>query len=309
VTGVSTVAASPTPGRRALTPWYALLLLAVVVGAVAALLIGSAPAPERAPAGQLEVDLPMTFWGLLCLSPLISGFGILIVRRILEPQLSLPGRAVISIVVLFALLLVFLYLLASGGSGSQGQVTITTGPTNGNTSTTVPVNNSSFARNATGVAGSYTVTIGTWEVLVAVVGISAAVAGLALPGVISRLVDRPARAARGSAAARARARGALASAGAAIARGEDPRETVVRLYVELLGAIEPRVGDTSILTADEIRRQTLAALGVSTAAAEVLTRLFEEARYSTHPMGSDEAGRFGSAIRQVEADLLRSMAS
>jgi hypothetical protein len=37
----------------------------------------------------------------------------------------------------------------------------------------------------------------------------------------------------------------------------------------------------------------------------VLTRLFEKARYSTHPLGSDASERARTAVRQALADLDR----
>jgi hypothetical protein len=252
----------------------------------------------------------MAVWGLLCLGPLLVGFGALIVRRITEPGMGVSGRLVVSLVLVIVMLLLFVYLLAAGGgSNDRGSITITAGGGHTNSTRPPPTNNSTPPVNGTAVPGTYTVTVEPWELLTGVVAVSAVVAALALPGVLGRLLDRPSRRGVAVGTARSQVRSALADAGAAIDRGEDPRETVVRLYVRLLVELEPRVGDVAALTPDEIRRQALAGLGVSAPAAEALTRLFEEARYSTHPIGPSEAGRFREAIRRVESDLVRSVAS
>jgi hypothetical protein len=302
--------ATATPSSRPSIPWYVYVGLAGIVGVVASLLAGAAPPPPPSQGGELAVDLPMPVWGLLCLSPLLVGFGALIVRRLTEPGMGITGRMVVSVVLVLVMLLVFLYLLAAGGSHGGGSITITTGgPGHTNATRPPPTNNSTPPVNGTSVPGTYTVAVQPWELLTGVVAVSAVVGALALPGVLARLVDRPKRRVLAVGIARNQLRSALADAGAAIDRGDDPRETVVRLYVRLLSELEPRVGDVAALTPDEIRRQALAGLGVSAPAAEALTRLFEEARYSTHAIGPSEAGRFREAIRQVEHDLLRSAAT
>lgn len=305
------MAASSVPPARSPLPLAVVLGLAVVVGVVAVLLAGAAPPPPAAQAGELVVNLPTAVWGLLCLSPLLVGFAAVLARRLSETSLGFPGRAVVSLAVIVALLVLFVVLFHTSGSNGQGSVSISRGG-GGGTGNTTPVrttNNSSRGVNGTSVAGSYSYTISFGVVLAAVVGISALVAVLAIPGALSRLAGRRPGGGPGPAVLRVEILPALQEAGAAIERGEDPRETVVRLYVRLLREIGPRVGDVSFLTADEIRQQALAGLGVSAGASEALTRLFEEARYSTHTIGAADAGRFREAIRQVESDLQRSSAS
>ena len=46
-------------------------------------------------------------------------------------------------------------------------------------------------------------------------------------------------------------------------------------------------------------------LGIRPEVATELTRLFEEARYSTHPLGPESADRAAEAMRRATADLER----
>jgi hypothetical protein len=98
-------------------------------------------------------------------------------------------------------------------------------------------------------------------------------------------------------------REALARASAELDHGDDPRETIVRLYVTLLASLAPQVGDVTAATPEEIRHAHLVRLGVRANASEDLTRLFESARYSTQPMGATEASKFRETLRAAEEDL------
>ena len=87
--------------------------------------------------------------------------------------------------------------------------------------------------------------------------------------------------------------------------GRDPRRVIVRLYDRLLSRVSPLGVGVEFSTAEEIRANQLLPLGVRRPAADTLTRLFEEARYSTHPMDAAAAGLARDAIRAAEADLSR----
>jgi len=305
-------APSSGPGRA---PWllYVLLGLAVLVGVVASLLSGASPSPPPTHAGQLTVELPAQVWGLLMLSPLLVGVGVLIARRFTEGTSRLSSRDLAAFAVLIVFLLLVVYLLHPVGSGAQGTISISKGqgPGCGNCSKVPPPPpppHNSSPKNGTAVAPSFVVNLGPWVLWLLVLGVTAIVAALAVPGVISRLADRSSRPPRRPPAGPA-VQSALADAAAAIDRGEDPREVVVRLYIRLLDEVAPRFGDVSVLTPDEIRSAALLPLGVSPPPAEALTRAFEEARYSTHDIGEDDASRFREAIRTAEVDLARSSAS
>jgi hypothetical protein len=96
---------------------------------------------------------------------------------------------------------------------------------------------------------------------------------------------------------------ALREAAARLEREPHPREVVIGLYLRLLGEVSPQVGDVGPRTAGEIRDAHLVRLGVRKETADLLTRLFEEARYSSHVIDLDMTRRARDAIRLAEADL------
>jgi hypothetical protein len=84
----------------------------------------------------------------------------------------------------------------------------------------------------------------------------------------------------------------------------DPRLAVQRAYArmeESLGQIElARARDE---TPTEFTARVLRVLGASAAAAADLTRLFEIARFSDHPMDEDDRRRAISSVRRVEQEV------
>jgi len=307
--------------------WLVLVLvvgIALLVGLVALLIGGtSLPSPSASRGGtpnQLFIQLPDQVWGLLLLSPLIAGLAGILIQRARSGVVRPRGRLIAMFVVVLILGLIFIYLVVGSGAHNAGTAGIGSGGGgSGGTGGSGGGGSGGIGGSGGNGNGSYpaplvSVSIPPWVLFGVVVGLGACVGALAIPGVLARLVDRPSRPGRGLSAeereeARGEVRAALAEAGAALGRGEDPRATIVRLYVRLLGEIAPRIGDVDALTAQEIHRQILTTLGVSGPASEALTRLFEEARYSTHPVGADDAGRCRVAIEQVERDLARSAAA
>jgi hypothetical protein len=284
--------------------------LALLVGFAAVLLVGSAPAAPPARDGSLLISLPAEVWGLLLLCPILLGLASLLFRRGSGPSL---GVSPAPLVILLIVGILFTYLLVHGiaGSGSvsyvaPGTPTNTSQPTNNST----PTNNSSHPGNASTPGGGSTLHLPPWTLEVIVAATAGIVAVLAMPGVLSWIVDRRARGPAVAAAPPAPAAigAALEAAGRALDRGEDPRTTIVSLYLRLLGALGPRVGDLGPMTAQEIHLASLARFGVTPAASEAIARLFEEARYSSHPLGPEAAARCREAIRAIERDLAGSAA-
>jgi hypothetical protein len=107
-----------------------------------------------------------------------------------------------------------------------------------------------------------------------------------------------------AARAAAQMQAALRDAAARLERAADPREVVIGLYLRLLGEVAPQMGDVGPRTAGEIRDGHLIRLGVRRETADQLTRLFEEARYSSHPIDLTMTQRAREAIRVAEADIL-----
>lgn len=291
---------------------FAALLVVTVLVAVAAVAIGHLPSGGSGPSGQqsapgeLNVDLPIWAWGLLFLSPLLLGYAVLLVRRLTEGSLKAKSWAIL---VFLAVGAVFLYLLVHGGFGGSGSIGFSA-PGNSTVGTGGGGNNSSPPPpNSTPPPGG--VTSFSFEVPPVVVGVAAlvicgVVVALIVPGVASRLAGRTRPRPTGPSGAppdRREIASALEEAAAALDQGEDPRETIVRLYVRLLVELSSVAGDLLSLTAEEVRRTYLVPLGVPAADAETLTRLFEEARYSTHTIDPSTLARAREAMRGAEVGL------
>jgi len=179
----------------------------------------------------------------------------------------------------------------SGGSGGTGQS---------------HENNTTAAQKVGEPARGISVGVPNWVFLPLAVALSVAIGVLAIPGVLSRLVDRRVhRPAPPSVTVvpPAAAGSVFRDARLAIENGEPPRDTIVRLYGRILQRVAPSVEELATSTAEEIRRTQFAALHVSATRSEVITRLFEEARYSTHPIDPPVADRFVETLRAVEQDL------
>jgi hypothetical protein len=102
---------------------------------------------------------------------------------------------------------------------------------------------------------------------------------------------------------RAETQAALADAAAWLDQTHDPRAVIVDLYGRLLGEITAYSGSLAARTAEEIRYGCLLRLGVRAQAAAELTRLFEEARYSSHRLDAVTIQRALAAIHAAEVDL------
>ncbi len=289
------------PSRLASPLLLVLIAVGIAIGAAAVLVAGPSPVVPPAPSvgGQLEIHLPLAVVGLLCLAPIIVGFVGILYRRSIRGSVLLPGRLIALALVMLMLLLLF--ILVTRGGGGSGTISYVSG--------SPPVNNTTAPNNTTpvGTAGGSTIvgwtipTVGVWLVVVAVAVVSVAVVAVALAA------RRPAPGARRALTATelSETRDALEAAAVALDRGDDPRATILRLYGDLLSQVGPLAGDLAPWTPEEIRTARLAGLGLSGPALTTLTRLFEEARYSSHPMGPDTARRASEAIRIVERQLVR----
>ncbi len=285
-----------------------LLVLAIVAGVGASLLVGRVTPPSPR-AGELIVELPPSVWGLLFLSPLLAAaLGIAVQRALSDgvvPRRKLLVQALLFIAIV--LLLVWILQRATPGSG----VVQYSSPFSGaaNNTTTHPSNGTgSSPSGPNGTAPPtqiYTLSLPSWSLDAFVVAVVATVGVLAVPGMIARLVDRRRRGPPPPPFDRAKVAASFTEALEAIQRGEDAREVIVRLYVALLPTLVPKVGDVEPLTATEIRDRLVSDLGLPPQATDVLTHLFEEARYSTHALGPTAADRCREAIVSVEAGLQR----
>jgi hypothetical protein len=287
------------PGRVALALGV-LLLVALAVGAAASLVTGAATAPVfHAPAGtELFLGPGVVAIGAIAVVGLVFGSWFLLAGS----GRSFTGRLALFGLVTVLVMIVALLLLESVGAGMAP----TTG-TPGN-STTAPQNATGPVANSTPGSGyaqplffNLSLPAGFWFAMLAV-GAGIAVVAVGLSAVRIRRGPPPAAPPAETAAEVRRALGAAAEE---LTAGDDPRAVVIRLYGAILQRVGAMVGDLEGATPEEIRAQHLVRLGVRPAAALTLTRLFEEARYSSHPMGSDRVAAARIAIRDGLDDLDR----
>jgi hypothetical protein len=146
-----------------------------------------------------------------------------------------------------------------------------------------------------------------WPVYAAAVGGLLFVGALVVPELSSRWGHRrgppdppapPSPIGAGAAAARV-----FAEARKSLADASEPRGVIVNLYAQLMGRLEPRFEIPNSRTPDEIRRAHLIPLGVRAEVAGHLTRVFEEACYSSHPLGADSVRLAQASIAIAEFDL------
>jgi hypothetical protein len=301
---------SPAPPRasRMSVVLLVVVILSLCVGAAASLVASAATAPSYQP-GPIQDLYP---------SPVVLGYtflaGFLFVCCVagwiwLSRGKSAPTHTALTALVLILallLLLAVLRLVPPMTDSSQG-TSSSNPPVDNSTGTAPPPTN-----NTTGIVSSPGQSLGygglhipTWTLFVA--GAVAAVIGGAFlaPALLRRAQDPAARRRALRREEVDRARGALQSAVHALDRGEEPRDVIIRLYGSLLERVAPIVGGVDQDTPEEIRTTHLVALGIRPEPAATLTRLFEEARYSSHPLGSEAATRAVTAISVARADLDR----
>jgi hypothetical protein len=211
---------------------------------------------------------------------------------------ALPGQFVLGVLVTLLLLIGFVVLFQHLLGGP-----VPSAPANGTANgTSTPPPNPKGLGNGSG-GSPVVIHLPSWGPFAAFALVATAAVVVVLPWVRTHLAER--REGRPPAPSVEETRAALHRAADRLAGGSDPREVVRELYARLLDRIEPLSGNLDPATPDEIRSGPLRELGIRPEAAEALTRLFEEARYSTHPMGPTAADRAARAIRDAESDLAR----
>ncbi len=290
-----------TAPRPRATPSVLLLLLvlgALAVGAAASIVEsatgtgvnGTGPVSEVYFGNDVIVVAILLLFGALTAS--------LLVQRVHGGRSALPSQYVIGVLVTILILVGFAVLLQHVVGGSTSAVP--TNATSNSTGTTPPTPKG--PGNGTGGV-PVVLHLPSWGLFAVLAGIAGIAVVVVFPRVRSYLADR--REGRRQIAPEEEARAALGHAAERLAAGTDPRDVVRELYGHLLDRVEPLAGDLDPSTPDEIRSGPLRRLGIRADAADALTRLFEEARYSTHPMGPEAAERAARAIREAETDLGR----
>ena len=83
----------------------------------------------------------------------------------------------------------------------------------------------------------------------------------------------------------------------------DARSIIIGLYARLLDTVGPYFEELAAATPREIEGICVRQLGIAPAHASALTRLFEEARYSSHPFTDLQVEQARSALTAALADL------
>ena len=287
------------------------LCIGISLGAAASLLIGAATSHGRAPGAATLVTLPNWLLADALLGAGVAVIGLLLYYRFSGTALPIPGRVVTYGLVLFLLAILFVaayHTLAVGGPAKTGSVS----GGNGNSTGTGSGSTNGTGKNGTTVHGSggflWSPSLPLWLPFLIIVGIVLVVVAVAVPQVRRMFDDLRARGTSRTATppTLAEMKGALEQAEQELALGGDPRTVILGLYGTVLRRLTPMVGSVEIETPEEIRAKHLVRLGIRLEAAEALTRLFEEARYSSHPLDDATADRARQAVRAALADLSRS---
>lgn len=284
------------------------VLAALAVGAAASAIAGAARAPST-PSGPTEaLAIPATLVAYGFLGVVLAAVAFFVYRRLTGAAGPIPNQFIVGALIGILLLVLFVVaahtILHGGllplGSTSAGTNNTTGTPANATGNATINVTGGSGADSFLGVH------FPPWTLFVVVAVVVFTVVIAAVPefrAIFSSIGRRgPDAEARGAVD---RARTALAIAVQDLGSGQDPRAVIVALYAALLTRLGPIVGDLDPSTPEEIRSFHLVRLGIRPEAASALTRLFEEARYSSHPMDATSAARATEVILAADADLSR----
>jgi hypothetical protein len=286
-----------------------LVLAAFAVGAAASLLAGAST--SSSPQNQHYAELIFPLWIIEAALVLFvfGGVVLFLIVRFASGSAPLPSRMAVTafvgiLVAVLMLILIqnFAHSGALNGSGSG----------NGTSSGSNPSNNSNGLSNGSGIPGGGSFFLlgpnsPPWGLFV-VVAIVAVVVSVALTSPYWWRALGRRRVPEGailSPDAVARVKVALEDATDALDAGGDLRTVVIRLYAAILARVGPVVGDVDGSTPEEIRAIHLVRLGIRPGAAEVLTRSFEEARYSSHLVSEEVVRRVTTALREATEDLDR----
>lgn len=273
----------------------AFLLVAIAVGLAATFL--AATPPPSAPSNPSEVligPIGLSTVGWLLLAIISLPFFVMVYRRLTMPRQPSNAPLYVTLLIIALLFLAFIFIARSLSYGAPpGNTTQTpgAGPPPSSNSTKVTTNGSN----------------GTGEMLLPGIPVWAGyllLIGLPIVGIVVLLLRRPTEAEEETAPETAAVRRSLAQALTDLSRPEaDPRAVIVALYAQLLARVGPRLDQLDSATPREIARECERRFGIRPVHAEGLTRLFEIARYSSHPLSRAQVEEARSALSGALADL------
>jgi uncharacterized membrane protein YgcG len=286
------------------------VVMAIGFGAIAALL--AAPPPTQAPSNAgpppsppfLSFSTGVAIFGGAVLVLLFGWMALQLYRR-LRGETVLPLQFAVRLLAVILLFLVALVLLHYAQPGS-GFGTVTNGTLHGQNGT--GGTGGSAANNSTGngtLFGPFHpipgLSIPVWWVYVGLLVAAGVAAAVLYPYFAARRSEPETE----TEPPTPESRRAVADALAALEADPraDPRAVIVALYARLLAQVAPRLGDLDGYTPREIEGVAVATLGLRADTARELTALFEEARYSTHPMNARDSARARLALGRALAQM------
>ena len=291
---------------RRFSPAVAVFVLAAVAFGAAASLLAAPVVPPPPPVigGATGTPGRVVVLGIeLVAFLLIAVVGWRIVAR-LRDRVPYPSTAIAAVLLVFIGVIALEILLRFFGHGGGGFGT-TPSPSPGN-GTTPPSGGSGTNATEGGLGAPIGWTgLPAWTEYVLLLVGGAVTAVLITPYLIAAHRERATRAPirPGPPSARASIDAALHHLDAD--PDADPRERIIAAYARLLERIETGPLELATLTPREIERECTLRLGVAPPTAHELTLLFEEARYSPHPIAVEAVGRARAALTRALADLGR----
>lgn len=279
--------------------WVLILGIALAVGGAAALLTAAATAPTTPSTSPSLLRLSETAFEWVLVVGLLGVVAFLIFDRIRQGAVAYPTRIFAVAVTVIVILTIYAVAGRVDGGGSVTPL-VPVGPgSNG----TAGDNSSGGGPPTNATAGSFApfaFSLPGWALfaLVAIIGIVSIVVAMRVFGARARSQGEVS-----TTLSDAELRGLLVDASDALDSDEEPRVVLIRLYGLLIAHLTPLVGDTDPETAEEIRAGHLVRLGIGAETAREITRLFEEARYSSHPIGPPELARAKAAIHEAIREL------
>lgn len=298
---------------RAPRPSLVLLVVlaaALAVGAAASLLVGSDAAQGPATGTAAIIIFPESLVSYVLLGIGLAFVGYLIFLRLTGRTAPVPRRPVVTVLLAVVMAVVFLVIshaiyagtlpLGAGSGSNSGTNQTTTAPGNGTSGPTIY-----------GIGGTlWSPAVPAWVPFAIVASVLIVLVAIAVPQIRAIVEDRRGRRTLPPPPpdAAEELRKALETADRELGEGLDPRATIRALYASVLEQVTRMVGSVELETPEEIRSHHLVRLGIRPRSAEVLTRLFEEARYSSHPLDAAAVASARTAVRDALSDLARAPA-
>ncbi|MCI4348928.1 MAG: DUF4129 domain-containing protein [Thermoplasmata archaeon] len=292
------IRARASPERRASLLYLLVPSAGIAFGMIAVLLGGVVP-PSPPVGGYGTTPTVFTNREIALLSGLaLAAFGIVILALRSQGGSSPHGPTLLAAVgILLAVLILLALLDLASPPVSTSGASPRTPPTN--TTTGPPVNPTWQTPPVTILPPAWPPWV-PYALLVVVLIVVTIAAGPLLQALRYRSVRRakpPTRPAPPRAALQ-RALSDLTDAS-----GRDPREVIIALYGQLLEEVGDRAGRLEPRTPREIEARIVDGLGIRRTSAQVLTGLFEEARYSTIPLSEANVDRARSSLREALSSL------